>query len=214
MSPSFLLGVVLMPQEEVIKKVQIMGDGFCGKSWLIRLLATGECPLPGDASALESGQTFVTEANINGQNIHLSMLDVLGCDDSRTLATYYMTLADVVVLSFGLSNDITWDNLKEVHYQTYLEKAPEIPAMIVGLKSDLKGIAEYDGNVPVLEGEGLAFAQSAGLEYYECSAKTGEGIDQLLEAIARASLKPKKVSPKQSRRSRIGAKLSSFLKST
>lgn len=200
---------VLMSEKEIQKKVLILGCGLTGKTFLTWVLATGKYPEGPEPPLL---QTVAVEANVNGETIHLSIVDVPGSEDYQGLANEDMKKADVVVLAFSFSYENSLTIVEETLYPAYLNNARATPAIVVGLKSDLKGKEEYENEKPVPEGKGSAFAESVGLEYYECSAKTKEGIDEFLAGLAKASLIPKKVFPKQSRISRVGAKFSSLLK--
>lgn len=67
-----------------------------------------------------------------------------------------------------------------------------MPIFLVGCKSDFRSWArEYARNPTCLvsQDDAEAMASTIGAGYYECSAYTPEGIDQLFDAVARASLR-------------------------
>lgn len=75
------------------------------------------------------------------------------------------------------------------------EKCPNVPIILVGLKSDLRNdpVAQEDMRRKsmrfVTSKEGSDIAREIGArKYLECSSLTGDGVDDVFEAATRAAL--------------------------
>ena len=102
----------------------------------------------------------------------------------------------VFVLAFAIDNRDSFRNVGERWLPEILHfSAPLMPqVLILGCKSDLRqgkdavsDGAAWLGEVTIEEGHTLA-RQISAIGYSECSAKTGEGIDDALEIVARAAI--------------------------
>jgi len=84
---------------------------------------------------------------------------------------------------YDVTNRASFDGVREVvDTARDLSKDPNTSIMIMGNKSDMK--AER----AVSHEEGQNLAHDCNAQFLECSAKTGEGVSEAFEAIARAYL--------------------------
>ncbi|KAG8810824.1 GTP-binding protein Rho1 [Serendipita sp. 400] len=104
-----------------------------------------------------------------------------------------MRHAAVAIVCFGI-NDINSFENAELHWADEVKQYTTAPIILVGCKSDtrkaLEGVQERRKKAVSIE-EGKAMAERIGAEIYlECSAVTGEGIDEVFYHAARLSLRP------------------------
>ena len=78
---------------------------------------------------------------------------------------------------------------KKKWYQEARDKCgPKVPIFLVGCKSDLRAFESVASVCFVPAKEAEVVANQLGARYYECSARSREGLDDLIEDAARASL--------------------------
>ncbi|KAG8832115.1 GTP-binding protein Rho1 [Serendipita sp. 399] len=121
--------------------------------------------------------------------------------NSDRLRPYSYHNASVMIICFGIDNPHSWENVEELW-------APEIrrfctskngwtpPILLVGCNKDVRVSPEEletlrrDGiSEPISVEQGRNMAKRIGAAIYlECSAKTGEGVDDVFQHAARLSL--------------------------
>ena len=79
------------------------------------------------------------------------------------------------LLCYDVSNRLTFDNL-ERWIQEMEDNRGKIPTLLVGNKIDLER--------QVSRQEGLDYAMKHGFMFMECSAKTGEHVDDMFQKLA------------------------------
>ena len=135
---------------------------------------------------------------MDGGVVELAFWDNSGLDDfARLRATSYPG-ADVVLVCFGIDSPDSLDNVHEVWYPEVAYFCPGIPSFLVGCKADLRNDARTieelrkTGQHPVTPNQGEQFRAMIGAQgYFECSARTNQGIAELFEAATRAALSTK-----------------------
>lgn len=104
------------------------------------------------------------------------------------------TDADVVLVCFSISNPISFQNVRDKWKPEVSHFCPHVPVVLVGLKKDLRtNGADGQQLKSVSAEEAHQMASSIGaIDYMECSAKTGECVDDVFVAAAKASLVKKR----------------------
>lgn len=112
------------------------------------------------------------------------------------------TDADVVLICFSISNPISLQNVKEKWKPEVSHFCPRVPIVLVGLKKDTRTekaiLLELEKRdiIPVSSEDGQQMAESIEAKsYVECSAKTGEAVQEVFEIAARASLTKRRRKP-------------------
>ena len=82
----------------------------------------------------------------------------------------------------------SFDNVDSWWIEEVRKHAPDVPVMLIGLQTDRRqdpntiGYLLKEGSRPVTTQEGIDLAEKLGcFAYGECSAYTGEGVDQAIE---------------------------------
>ncbi|KAG8857577.1 GTP-binding protein Rho1 [Serendipita sp. 405] len=131
--------------------------------------------------------------------VTLSLWDiqVSNCETGGRLRPLYYIGASVVIICFGIDDpdslsDVTEVWGPEVRYHTRDTKAP---ILLVGCKMDVRTDPIVLNRMkkrfiePVSVQQGRDMAKSIGAAMYlECSAKTGQGVNEVLHHAARLSL--------------------------
>jgi len=126
--------------------------------------------------------------DLNGEKNTLQLWDTAGQERFRTITSSYYRGAQGVIIVFDLTNRKSFDNvrtwIKDVH-----KFAEEGVYILIGNKLDLERV------VTVEEAEELA--ETYLLNYYETSCKTGEGIEETFQTIAKLSNEFEKRHPRR-----------------
>jgi small GTP-binding protein len=165
-------------------KVLILGDAGVGKTSLSRALEGG----PFDTRYIKTFGCNVNPIRIGWryQRTILNVWDLAGDEKFRGLDTEYYKAADVVLVCFDLTSDVTLQ-----HCEGWIAKAKGVGLgdklfILVGLKNDLHSevnVSPLVKNVRI----GLFLPN---LEYFEVSSKTGAGISSLLIPYLQEKLNP------------------------
>jgi len=111
--------------------------------------------------------------------------------DTASPQNYTLLHPNFIILCYSIGDRRTLENVQGVWYkrmvEVYGEMGDEVPIMLLGLKRDLR--REGEAGV-VFPQEGLRVAQEMRCERYaECSALTGELMNEVFEDVARVAAK-------------------------
>ncbi|KAF2468514.1 GTP-binding protein rho3 precursor [Lindgomyces ingoldianus] len=181
-----------MKGETVRRKLIVLGDTYCGKTWLE--------PCTNSANLLQSNKldifnNFIRFVDVEGVKVELVTWDNTGMDGYEKLRRLSYEDAHVVLVCFDINTPDSFDNVstfwsKEV--DTYFKNVPKI---LVGCKADLREnpasikqlqlIGQVMPTIP--ECEDLALKMKA-LAYFETSVKNRTGLNEVFEYAAKAAL--------------------------
>ena len=117
--------------------------------------------------------------------IQLFLWDTPGQEKFRSLVRIFCKNSDCVVFGYAVDNKDSLDEIKDF-YKLIYEEFGNLPlSYLVGNKIDLF----WERQVTKEEGEN--YAKKYNMKYYEVSAKTGEGINELIEDISNSLINPK-----------------------
>lgn len=165
--------------EEVELKVVFLGESSVGKTSIITCFSS-EGFTPNQTPTV--GACFsVKMVSVDGKDVKLKVWDTAGQERFRALTPMYYRDAHVAILVFALDSPVSFERLKgwveDLERDTRVR--PEI--IIVGNKCDLKRKVE--------SADGEAYASSVNATYWECSAKTKDGVEELFCEAAGLGLK-------------------------
>ncbi|KAH8824411.1 P-loop containing nucleoside triphosphate hydrolase protein [Flagelloscypha sp. PMI_526] len=179
------------------RKLVIVGDGAIGKTSLLTRFVVGIFP---EVYVPVVSENFVAEVKLDGRDVELALWDTMGQDCELGDRLRPLTYADchVVLLAYSIDYPDSFDNIQERWISELREFIPKVPIIVVGCKKDLrdderrlKELARHYQR-PISFDEGLAIALKIGAgQFLECSAKTGDGVDEVFETAARAAMEPR-----------------------
>ena len=164
---------------EPISKIVFCGSSTVGKTSLFNRLVEDKFE---KTTTSTTGAAFASiKYNLNGEEIVLNLWDTAGQEEYRSLVNIYFRETTIVIIMFDLSRKDTFDDADRWLDDVMANCGdPHPDVIVVGNKLDIE-------NRSVMREDAEMFVREINAPYFEVSAKTGEGIDLLLETIARMS---------------------------
>ncbi|ORZ21052.1 P-loop containing nucleoside triphosphate hydrolase protein [Lobosporangium transversale] len=177
----------------VRRKLVIVGDGACGKTSLLSVFTLGYFPKNYNPTVFEN---FVTDVKIDGKPVQLALWDTAGQEAYERLRPLSYTKAHVILIGYSVDTPDSLDNVTSKWIQEVQVYCPDTPVILVGMKKDLRDEYEQAANTEqpkttrfVTTAEAERVAQEIGARnHLECSALTGDGVDDVFEAATRGAL--------------------------
>jgi Rho family protein len=182
----------LVTTETNARKLVIVGDGACGKTSLLCVFTLGEFPKEYHPTVFEN---YVTDCRVDGKSVQLALWDTAGQEEYERLRPLSYSKAHVILIGFAVDSRDSLDNARTKWIHEVRDLCPNVPVILVGLKKDLRtdpvAIDEMRRKstefVSPTHADQVAKDMGA-RRYLECSALTGEGVDDVFEIATRASL--------------------------
>lgn len=177
-----------MTENSVRRKLVIIGDGACGKTSLLYVFTLGKFPEEYHPTVFEN---YVTDCRVDGIKVSLTLWDTAGQEEYERLRPFSYSKADIILIGFAVDDPESLVNARTKWAEEALRYCPDAPIILVGLKKDLrdsqKSNATHIEFVKVEDAQQVA-KQIGAKKYMECSALTGEGVDDVFELATRTSL--------------------------
>ncbi|CAL1703860.1 unnamed protein product [Somion occarium] len=157
------------------KKLVVVGDGGCGKTCLLIVYAENRFP---EAYIPTVFENYVTLVQFEGRLVELALWDTAGQEEYDRLRPLSYPESDVILIVFSID-------------------FPGTPLILVGTKTDLRRdeqtrrMLSAQGQTTVTAERGAAVAREIGAKYIECSAKTGDGVQDVFGLALRESMRGK-----------------------
>ncbi|MCJ1473714.1 hypothetical protein MMC13_002365 [Lambiella insularis] len=174
--------------EPPIVVILLLGDSECGKSTFLSQLSQGQNSVRTKTVGLpllrDLDQPFVYDVHMYNRPYRFEFYDTASPEDYKFLHPNF------VILCYDISDRRSLINVQQVWQRVvirhYAIRDEKIPLMLLGLKRDLR-----------VEGEGIIYPQEAYRiaqemrydRYAECSAHTGEFMNEVFEDVARLAAK-------------------------
>ena len=163
--------------------ILLLGDTSVGKTCLISRYANGVFR---EDYIQTVGIDYVSKQEIiNDQNINVKLWDTAGQERFKALTPTYLRGAEGIVLVYDVTNLESFESLK-FWIESLKSNLGEnsLPTVINGNKIDLddRDVSSEDAK---------KFAQSNNFKYFETSAKSGIGVDELFREIVNQILEKK-----------------------
>ena len=169
-------------------KVLILGDSTVGKTcFLVRYVDDSF----DDSTLLSVGMDYRLK-NVkteDGTKVKLQIWDTCGQERYRSISKNYYKGANAIILVFSLIDKKSFESVENWINQIKEEASESILIILVGNNSDLieKRVISYE--------EAEKLAKEFNINYFECSAKTGENINvafnDLIEQMVKKTDKTK-----------------------
>lgn len=184
-------------------KIAVIGDSNVGKTSIIRRFVAKEFVTEYKATV---GADFASKNFVvNDEQVTLQIWDTAGQERFQSMSTSYFRGCEAVLVVFDITNDDTFGKIdfwiSEFLRGAGLDTAAGFPLFVVGNKIDaiFQNSPPPDVTVSELRKSGVgarkvgrkrAFevCKGKGFAYVECSAKTGENIDNLFRSCAAAAI--------------------------
>jgi Ras-related protein Rab-5C len=162
--------------ETEIAKVCFLGPSSVGKTAIINYYGKGSTEDP--VATVGSASTRKAISRRDGTVVNVHLWDTAGSEQFRSLAPSFCAEASVIVYVFALNSLASFQDLKD--FRLYSERAlPGHLVYLVGNKSDMVSERQV-----TTEAASDLLQEWNGEEYFETSAKTHDGIEDLFDAIA------------------------------
>ena len=163
--------------------ILLLGDTCVGKTCLISRYANGVFR---EDYIQTVGIDYVSKQEIiNDKNINIKLWDTAGQERFKALTPTYLRGAEGIVLVYDVTNLESFESLK-FWIESLKSNLGEnsLPTVINGNKIDLddRDVSSEDAK---------KFAQSNNFKYFETSAKSGIGVDELFREIVNQILEKK-----------------------
>jgi small GTP-binding protein len=163
--------------EEYDYKIVFLGESGTGaKTCLINQIIYNEFENYSFASPAAYYSTFI---QVKLGIIKLNLWDTAGQERFRSINGIFIKDSHCAILGYDITNKSSFKEIENYHYNKVKKILGDEPLFyLVANKIDLIGEEE------VSEKEAIDYAKEKGIKYFRVSAKTGEGVNELLEDIA------------------------------
>ena len=167
-----------MSKNEFVYKILILGDTSVGKTCFLTRYADNTFQET-HMSTIGIDYKLKNVQMENGKVAKLQIWDTAGQDRFRSITKNYYKGANGIVVIFSVVDKLSFVNIKSWINQIKAEVDDKVTIIIVGNKID----DEENREVTTEEGEELA--RSFDLNFFECSAKTGENINETFNELVK-----------------------------
>jgi small GTP-binding protein len=200
MSSSDGIGHSALPNNVLETKVVILGHTGVGETSMLNQFVRGS--FTGNTTAT-IGAAFMKKTIVHdGWNIILQIWDTAGQERFRSMAPMYYRGAHAAVLVFDITSADTLDKVGGWADELSGHGNHDMVLVLAANKCDLR---EPNGtNAPTqLQIAAQQYARSTNTSYFETSAKTGAGIEEMFQYIAAELLKRHKEKVEEKNRAAV-----------
>ena len=163
--------------DEYDYKIVFLGESGTGaKTCLINQIIYNQFENYSSTSAATYFSTFIqVELGI----IKLDLWDTAGQERFRSINRIFIKDSHCAILGYDITNKSSFKEIENYHYNKVKNILGDEPLIyLVANKIDLIE------DIKVSEKEAIDYAKKKGIKYFRVSAKTGEGVNELLEDIS------------------------------
>ncbi|MBI3287621.1 MAG: GTP-binding protein [Chloroflexi bacterium] len=154
-------------------KVAIVGNGFVGKTTLLRRYSTGAFQ---QSRVMTIGVDFQTVlVPLDGETVKLTVWDIAGQDRFASLRDSFYRGSRAVALAYDVSNPESLRDLPRWQEEAS-RNVPNARLLVLALKIDLPAAVPRQ--------EALVYADSLPAPFFEASSLTGQGVAEFFLGLA------------------------------
>ena len=155
----------------------IIGDGSVGKTSILRRFIQNT--FSSNYISTMGIDFYTKDIVLDQKKIHLKISDTAGQERYRSLTRGFFKNGQGILIVYAINNKESFNGLNywidSIKNNTSLDNK-NVPAIILGNKIDLQ-------NREVSKEDAENFAKINNYDYYEVSAKTGDGIDESIKIL-------------------------------
>ena len=165
-------------KELPLYKILLLGDSSVGKTcFFMRYIENTFQEIHMSTIGLESK---IKKMKLDDdREIKIQLWDTAGQERFHSITKNYYKTAHGIILIYDVTVKSTYENIKNWIRTIREEVSPKVTIVLVGNKID------DEENRKVTKEEGEAMAKECKVPYYDCSAKTGENMDEIFNDIVK-----------------------------
>ena len=157
-------------------KVVFLGEGRVGKTSIGKRWVEGK--FDSGTRSTVSAAFFQKTVQYSTRSFDIQLWDTAGQEEFHSLAPIYYKDAQAAILVFSVTDSKSFERMQQWKKELNASRGDTIKIIICGNKIDLPS----QRCVKTEDGEKIA--KDFGSQYFEVSAKTGEGIDNMFMHLA------------------------------
>ncbi|KAK8888236.1 hypothetical protein M9Y10_039300 [Tritrichomonas musculus] len=177
-------------------KCVVVGDGAVGKTCLLISYTANAFPIEYKPTVFDN---YSTNIMVNDTAVNLQLWDSAGQEDYKRIRHLTYPETDVIILCFSLVSPSSLQNIESFWMPEIKEHCPNVPYILVGLKSDLRD--DFEQNADELKSQGFSPIHSIdgeqfmkkieACDYVECSAFKQVHLKEVFDSAAKIALHPR-----------------------
>ena len=170
-----------MERKEFLYKILLLGDSSVGKTCFL-MRYTDNTFQEIHMSTIGLDYKLKNVQLDDGKMVKIQIWDTAGQDRFRSITKNYYKGAHGIILIYDITNQKTFENVKNWINQIKEEVSNKVTIILVGNKID-----DEDHRVVSTE-QGEKMAKDFGLMFFECSAKSGVNIDSTFNELVKKTV--------------------------
>ncbi|KAK0050333.1 cdc42 [Biomphalaria pfeifferi] len=177
-------------------KCVVVGDGAVGKTSMLLRFVHGDFLTVYSPTHYDSFKVSVA-LGTEWTPCCLTLVDTAGQETYDRLRTLTYAETNVFILCFSVAEPDSFINVKSRWVPELREYQPKCPIILVGTQKDLRDNEDHEARnqqgLFISEKEGKRLARKIRAKVYaECSALTGDGLDNIFYQALMAATRPKR----------------------
>uniref|UniRef100_A0A1B6M150 Ras-like GTP-binding protein RhoL n=1 Tax=Graphocephala atropunctata TaxID=36148 RepID=A0A1B6M150_9HEMI len=159
-------------------KITAVGDGMVGKTCMLITYTTQQFPKEYVPTVFDN---YADNITVDDQEYNMTLWDTAGQEDYERLRPLSYPNTDCFLLCYSVGSRSSFENILSKWHPEIKHHCANIPIVLVATKTDLRN--EDGETISTAEGKKLKRKIKAS-RLMECSAKNGEGLDEIfIEAV-------------------------------
>lgn len=180
-------------------KVVVVGDGGVGKTCLLKSYIQREFPTEDIPSVFENYTTKIEGPK--NKVIELALWDTASQEEFNRLRPLSYSGVDIVMVCYAVDNSQSLANVKDIWFPEVKHFCPDIPIMLIGMKSDLN-VRNFNFKTNNKEMVNVEMAETTGKKlgafvHIQCSSKNKTNVDEVFNIALNAGLYDVLYGPKE-----------------